>query len=85
MTWKNQIKKFTPRAIANKHKFDDVFMVEIREALENLIDNFPLDVISQKDMDALEASDDEIILLALEKEARAELERMLEYGETAKY
>ena len=36
-------------------------------------------------MDALEASDDEIILLALEKEARAELERMLEYGETAKY
>lgn len=85
MTWKNEIKKFTPRAIANKHKFDGAFMVKIREAVEDLIGDFPFDAVSRKDMDALKANDTQVILLALEKEARASLERMLEQSATSKY
>lgn len=84
MTWKNEIKKFSPRAIANKHKFDGAFMVKIREAVEDVIDDL-FEAVSKKDMDALKANDIQVILLALEKEARAQLERRLDESATSKY
>ena len=78
MTWQDEIIKY------KRHKFDSIFIIKLREAIEDLVDKV-IDEVSEKDMDALEASDYSNVVLALKDEVKTMLDKIYEDIETAKY
>ena len=78
MSWKDEIIKY------KRHKFDPIFIIKLREAMEDLVDKV-IDEVSEKDMDALEANDYSVVVLALKDEAKTMLDKIYEDIETAKY
>tara|TARA_R100000353_G_scaffold45331_2_gene36428 strand:+ start:5083 stop:5334 length:252 start_codon:yes stop_codon:yes gene_type:complete len=83
MTWKDEIKK-------RAYRYDGVFLVKLREAIDDLASDLE-DIVSEKDIKEMAEkykqnfSRYEIVIMALEDEARKIQDQLTEDAETAKY